>query len=103
MARYAITFDLDQDVLQSTYRNDSYKNAYSDIRKILTEFGFEWQQGSVYFSGEGTSPVDCVMAVQAIAAEHDWFKPSVKDIRMLRIEDENDLMPALTPSNRRRR
>jgi len=103
MARYAITFDLDTETLKTTYRNGSYNNAYTDIRKILEDFGFEWQQGSVYFSGEGVSPVSCVVAVQAISAEHDWFKPSVRDIRMLRIEEENDLMPALNPTNRRRR
>ena len=26
---------------------------------------------------------------------YDWFAPSVRDIRMLRIEDNNDLMPAI--------
>ncbi|TCH97492.1 virulence factor [Roseococcus sp. SYP-B2431] len=102
MARYAITFDLDQATLESTYRNASFKNAYGDIRKILEEFGFKWQQGSVYFSAEGMSPVDCVVAVQAISAEHDWFQPSVRDIRMLRIEEENNLMPALNSRNRRK-
>ncbi|MFN6955707.1 MAG: hypothetical protein ACK4PG_13020 [Acetobacteraceae bacterium] len=103
MARYAITFDLDIEALKTTYRNPSHNNAYTDIQRILEDFGFKRQQGSVYFSEEGKSAVDCVIAVQAIAAEHDWFKPSVKDIRMLRIEDENDLMPALNPSNRRHR
>jgi virulence-associated protein VapD len=27
--------------------------------------------------------------------EFDWLAPSVRDIRMLRIEDNNDLMPAI--------
>ena len=30
-----------------------------------------------------------------IAKANPWFAPSVTDIRMLRIEDNNDLMPAV--------
>jgi len=33
--------------------------------------------------------------VQQLTAEFDWFAPSVTDIRMLRIEENNDLMPAV--------
>jgi len=39
--------------------------------------------------------VDCVIAVQALKRDVEWFKPSVRDIRMLRIEEDNDLGPAL--------
>jgi CRISPR associated protein Cas2 len=46
---YAITFDLDTDTLQQLYPGDSWRNAYTEIRRILIEDGFEWQQGSVYF------------------------------------------------------
>lgn len=103
MARYAITFDLDTEALKLLYRNDSWQNAYADIRRILSDYGFERTQGSVYFSEGESSPVECVVAVQAIADEHEWFASSVRDLRMLRIEDENDLMPAIRPTNRRRK
>jgi virulence-associated protein VapD len=36
-----------------------------------------------------------VLAVQDLAKSYAWFSPSVRDIRMLRIEDNNDLMPAV--------
>ena len=93
---YAITFDLDTEMLRQTYHNESTGNAYGDIRKVLVdEFGFTWTQGSVYFGGDAVDAVTCVMATQELASRYDWFNPSVRDIRMLRIEDNNDLRPAI--------
>ncbi len=93
---YAITFDLDQDALKRAYPGPSYTNAYVEIRKILIAEGFEWTQGSVYFGGERINAVTCVMAAQRLARELPWFSGAVRDIRMLRIEDNNDLGPAVT-------
>jgi len=93
---YAIVFDLDQEMLSTTYLNDSYKNAYEDIKKVLEARGFTRQQGSVYFGDVAkVDAVSCVLAVMELAKTNSWFEPSVKDIRMLRIEDNNDLMPAV--------
>jgi len=93
---YAITFDLDTETLRETYHNDSPNNAYKDIRNVLVnDFGFQWQQGSVYFGGDEVDAVTCVMAAQELASRFDWFAPSVRDIRMLRIEDNNNLIPAI--------
>ncbi len=39
--------------------------------------------------------VTCVLAVMDVSATFAWFAPSVRDIRMLRIEEFNDLMPAV--------
>jgi virulence-associated protein VapD len=74
---------------------DNHKNCYRDVRRILEEHGFEGIQGSVYFGKQGTTPVDCVLLVQRLAYELPWFSEAVRDIRMLRIEEENDLRPAL--------
>jgi len=92
---YAITFDLHMETLRKTYRNDSINNAYSDIKQVLEIYGFHRQQGSVYFGDETVDAVKCVLAVQDCARQHDWFAASVADIRMLRIEDNNDLGPAI--------
>ncbi|MGP6159783.1 MAG: hypothetical protein ACLPYS_20185 [Vulcanimicrobiaceae bacterium] len=101
---YAITFDLDTDTLQQVYPGDSWRNAYGEIRKILIEEGFEWQQGSVYFGDPETiDAVTCVLAAQRLARELDWFSEAVRDIRMLRIEENNDLGPAVANQPRRRR
>lgn len=92
---YAIAFDLDTDALKQSYPNPSWKNAYGDIRKTLEPLGFSWQQGSVYFGNDRINAVQCVLAAQTLSRTYAWFKVAVRDIRMLRIEEMNDLAPAL--------
>lgn len=91
---YAIAFDMDIESLRNAY-GDPYNNAYMEIRKILQEHGFLWQQGSTYFGGEKINAVTCVLAAIDLAQKLPWFSASVRDIRMLRIEELNDLMPAV--------
>lgn len=91
---YAIAFDMDIESLRTNY-GDPYNNAYLEIRKILQRHGFNWQQGSTYFGGENINAVTCVMAAIDLANQLPWFSASVRDIRMLRIEELNDLMPAI--------
>lgn len=98
---YAIAFDLDTDTLQQLYPSPSWNNAYADIRRFLEENGFDHKQGSVYFGDDSIDAVTCVVVAQKLADAFDWFQPSVQDIRMLRIEDNNDLLPALTLRDRR--
>lgn len=92
---YAITFDLDTELLKQAYPSESWNNAYGDIRKTLESLGFAWQQGSVYFGGSEINAVKCVLAAQQLSQRYDWFRTSVRDIRMLRIEEMNDLAQAL--------
>ena len=92
---YAVVFDLDTTLLGQLYHGHSPNNAYADIRKYLTSRGFEWQQGSTYFGDQTVDAVRCVRVVQRLAAKYDWFAPCVKDVRMLRIEENNDLKQAL--------
>lgn len=92
---YAVTFDIDTSCLGDSYHNDLSINAYGDIRKFMETNGFTWQQGSVYFGKETINAVTCVMAVQKLALAYPWFVACVKDVRMLRIEENNDLMPAI--------
>ena len=91
---YAIAFDMDIESLRLTY-GDPYNNAYSEIRKVLEQHGFKWQQGSVYFGGPEINAVTCVLAAMDLAKTLPWFAASVRDIRMMRIEELNDLMPAV--------
>ncbi len=92
---YAIVFDLDTSTLENTYPNASWRNAYADVRRVLEQRGFDWRQGSTYFGNDRVTAVDCVLVVQELKRTYDWFQPSVRDIRMLRIEENNDLAPAL--------
>lgn len=93
---HAICFDLNQEALRDAYPNDSYLNAYQQIGNFLAKRGFTRQQGSVYFGDRTVTPVTTVLAVQELARAYPWFNSSVvTDIRMLRIEEDNDLNPAI--------
>ncbi len=91
----AVVFDLDQDTLGQLYHGNNPNNAYADIRRFLTTRGFEWKQGITYFGDDTIDAVRCVKVVQKLAKKYSWFTPAVKDIRMLRIEENNDLKIAL--------
>ena len=92
---YAIVFDFDTTILEQTYPTQSWRNAYTDVRSYLTQRGFQWTQGSAYFGDETVDAVRCVRTVQRLAKKYPWFTPSVRDLRMLRIEENNDLKAAL--------
>lgn len=92
---YAIIFDLDTEMLRVSYGGPSHNNAYAEIRTFLTARGFSWVQGSGYFGDDTIDAVKCMMTVQRLERKFSWFRPSVRDIRMLRIEENNDLLPLI--------
>src|SRR4051812_3278030 len=91
---YAIAFDTDIEQLRVHY-GDPYNNAYLEIRRVLERQGFQWQQGSVYFGGPAVTAASVMIAVIDLTTQLPWFAASVRDIRMLRIEELNDLMPVV--------
>ena len=91
---YAIAFDLDTKIAESLC-GSNWRNCYAQIERILNSHGFQGVQGSVYFGEPGSSPVTCMTAVQEIDRKYAWFGRAVRDLRMMRIEEENDLMPVL--------
>jgi virulence-associated protein VapD len=91
---YAIAFDMDIEQLRIHY-GDPYNNAYLEIRRILEQHQFQWQQGSVYFGGPAVTAATVMVAVIDLTTQLPWFAASVRDIRMLRIEELNDLMPVV--------
>ncbi|MCL4120800.1 UNVERIFIED_CONTAM: hypothetical protein GTU68_008422 [Idotea baltica] len=93
---YAIVIDLDTNCLNEKFDEPTYHNAYKKVKDFMMANGFNWTQGSVYFGDESIDAVTCVLTVQRLAKEYTWFASCVKDIRMLRIEENNDLMPAIS-------
>jgi virulence-associated protein VapD len=91
---YAIAFDMDVEQLRIHY-GDPYNNAYVEIRRVLESHQFQWQQGSVYFGGPAVTAASCMLATIDLTQRLPWFAASVRDIRMLRIEEMNDLMPVV--------
>lgn len=97
---YAIAFDMDTNALQAEWVANGgtakgWRSAYAQMGEFLGRYGFTWQQGSLQFSSAETDPVSVVLAVQEMTKQFPWFAPSVRDIRMLRIEENNDLRPAV--------
>jgi virulence-associated protein VapD len=91
---YAIAFDMDIEQLRVHY-GDPYNNAYLEIRRVLEGHQFQWQQGSVYFGSPAVTAATVMVAVIDLTNRLPWFASSVRDIRMLRIEEMNDLMPVV--------
>lgn len=82
---YAVVFELDTESL----------GLYDEIGALLEEYGFTRQQSGVYFGNEKINAVTCVLAAIEVARSLPWFTAAVREIRMLRIEELNDLMPAV--------
>ena len=92
---YAIAFNLRTEDLTQYYSEKSPGNAYKEIGNFLKANGFIHQLGSLYFGDETIDAVRCVLLVQKLSKKLLWLSKCVTDIRMLRIEENNNLMPAL--------
>ena len=96
---YAIALDLRIEDLEQHYSSKSPNNAYKEIGNFLKANGFTHQQGSLYFGDETIDAVRCVILIQKLSKKLQWLSKCVTDIRMLRIEENNNLMPAIELEN----
>ena len=87
--------DVDTTVPQASYQNVSWPNACKGIGKTVPRYGFTRRQESVYFADDTVDAVRCVLAVHGLSRNDVRSLPAVYGTGMLRIEDNNDLMPAL--------
>lgn len=91
---YAIAFDMDIEQLRVHY-GAPYNNAYLEVRRVLDEHHFKWQQGSVYFGSPEVTAAKVMVAVIDLTTKLPWFAAAVRDIRMLRIEELSSLVPVV--------
>ncbi|MEO7786217.1 MAG: hypothetical protein ABIR77_00120 [Sphingomicrobium sp.] len=91
---YAIAFDLDTKIAAELVTG-GYHYCYTQIKMVMAEHGFHRVQGSVYFGDEASSPVSCMLAVKAMDERFAWFGRAVKDLRMLRVDEDDDMLPLL--------
>ncbi len=84
---YAIAFDMIIDDLKDNY-GKPYNNSYFEIKTILREFDFFITQGSVYLT-KNNDMANLYRAINALKAK-EWFRKSVRDIRVFRVEDWSD-------------
>lgn len=89
---YAIAFDMSISDLKGHY-GEPYNNAYFEIKTELRKYDFYNTQGSVYL----TTNRDMANLFRAITAlkQIAWFRASVRDIRVFRVEDWSDFTPLL--------
>ena len=67
MDRCLIVFDLDTKALEANYHNNSWQNAYADIRRVLVRHRFANIQGTVYLSERGVRQAHGTLALQEVA------------------------------------
>jgi virulence-associated protein VapD len=85
---YAVAFDL---VVKDTVAYHPKRDpaaAYRDIGQVLTRYGFEWRQGSLY-TVDNDDMANLFAALLALKAM-PWFPASVRDIRAFRVEQWSD-------------
>ena len=84
---FAIAFDMVVADLKEHY-GEPYNGAYFEIKILLRQYDFYNTQGSVYLTQEN----DMATLYRAIDAlkRIEWFRNSVRDIRVFRVEDWSD-------------
>lgn len=85
---YAIAYDLNK---ESAIKNDAWRK----IARVLESYGFHRQQGTVFYGTELTSASTCFAAVLDLNDRYPWFWEVVKDMRMLKIDEEDDLLAVI--------
>lgn len=90
---FAIAYDFDTDCFRTHYHNDSWQNAYGDVKKFMHTKGFTTVQGSVLYGDSTVTMVTAMMAVAELAKKFSWVNCCVKDIRILQIMENDDLKP----------
>jgi virulence-associated protein VapD len=93
-SRYAICIDLDPAILSRIY-GASWQQAYTEVTSFLADKGFVRRYGTVYFGNDTIVAVHCMMVVQQLALAFEWFVPAANDVRMIRIEGNNDMRAAM--------
>lgn len=92
---FAIAFDMDTKKLEAKF-GPSYTNKYKEIEKFLESHDFTWTQGSLYYGDKEKTKIGTPFLVaRKLSIQFPWFKECVKDIRILKIEDDDDLKPHL--------
>ncbi len=77
--RKQIAFDLDTNRLKTYYPDEHWNNAYRDIRKFMSNNGFQWEQGSVYTSKTARNPHEIRTIITAMVSEYPWLNVCMRD------------------------
>lgn len=86
---YAIIFDFDVNSMRSEFNS-------KEIKIFMENNGFEFIPENVFLGKDPIDSVTCVLTVQRLKNIYPWFATCVKSARMLRIEEDTDLLPAIS-------
>ena len=89
---YAIAFDLVVAEAEKSHPK-GFSQAYADIGRVLSQFGFERVQGSLYVTQneDMANLFSAMMALRSLT----WFSSTVRDIRAFRLEQWSDFTPLM--------
>ena len=87
MDRCLIVFDLDTKLLEEHYHNASWRNAYTDIQRVLNKHRFINIQGTVYLSERGVRQAHGTLALQEVAIRFPWFAQCVSNVQFYDLAD----------------
>ncbi|KGQ65500.1 virulence factor [Gallibacterium anatis 7990] len=88
MDRTLIVFDMDTHCLEENYHNAIWRNAYTDIQRILKKHGFTNIQGTVYLSDVGVKQAHGTLALQEVAVRYEWFAKCASNIQFYDLKDD---------------
>jgi len=97
--RKSLNFDLDTKKLKEHYLNNSYTEAYNDIKKFLIKNGFEHRQGSGYISENDMSSQEVADIIKALSNKYSWLKHCFKTFDSYDIGDRFDLANIIVKQN----
>ena len=81
--------------------NESYSKSKARIelleqlKKIMTANRFEWISDFLFTGEQKINAVNCVLIIQNLGKQNEDFHLHFKDIKMLRIEENISLIPAI--------
>ena len=93
--RKALNFDLNESILKKSYPNNSYKNAWNDIRKHLENNQFIHRQYSGYVSSTSISMSKVMAIVEELSFKHPWLKESIIQFDVTIVGNEYSLIHIL--------
>jgi len=100
LTKKQIAFDLDTKALEKYYPKKNWRKAYEIIKKHMTKYKFEWQQGSVYTSKQPMKYTVAKNALSDLVKKNPWMNVCMRDCTTTNIGEEysnNDLFDKSAP------
>ena len=88
MDRCLIVFDLDTKLMEQHCHNNSWRNGYADIQRVLYKHRFANIQGTVYLSERGVRQAHGTLALQEVAIRFAWFEKCVSNVQFYDLADD---------------